>query len=131
MAMHLRTRPLRNSLATVTPVHASPSTAAADALFETAVPFFSFTRTAEGSSLTTGLGLIATLFPPSERHMVICSNELGMAGDDDSGWRHLQSGAPSPVNPTMKCLQIDLQRFGLGESRVLRGWNTVDPYFLG
>jgi hypothetical protein len=78
-----------------------------------AVGFFSFTRTAEGSSLTTDVSLLASLFPPDERHMVICSGELdaferlttdteGDETDEDSGG-------------ILKCLQIDLRRFGLGE----------------
>ena len=131
-AVH-RTRPLLTPLTTVTgPVSASRIGAAAEVMSEKAVPFFSFTRTAEGSSLTTGVGLITTLFPPSERHMVICSNELGMTGDDDLARRHLQGSASSPMTSTMKCLQIDLQRFGLGEPRVSRcGWNSADPHVVG
>ncbi|EKM59283.1 uncharacterized protein PHACADRAFT_249670 [Phanerochaete carnosa HHB-10118-sp] len=88
------------------------------------VPFFSFTRTPEGSSLTAPVSLLAALFPASERYMVICSSELDM----------LDSRAASPVTPsadaseiddddmsealpepegTLKCLQIDLRRYGL------------------
>lgn len=90
------------------------------------VPFFSFTRTPEGSSLTAPVGLLASLFPAGERHMVICSGELDL----------LDSRAGSPYDEgeridgvelsddtfdlpetegTLKCLQIDLRKFGLGE----------------
>lgn len=86
------------------------------------VPFFSFTRTAEGSSLTAPVELLAALFPPSERHMVICSDELDVLDsravsptadpgaeedeeDDDEGAREAQG--------PMRCLQIDLRKFGL------------------
>ncbi|THG96278.1 hypothetical protein EW026_g5527 [Hermanssonia centrifuga] len=89
------------------------------------VPFFSFTRTLEGSSLTGPVALLASLFPPNERHMVMCSGELDV----------LDSRAASPTNHardvvedqdyasgdeqvepqgTSKCLQIDLRKFGLG-----------------
>ncbi|KAF9813561.1 hypothetical protein IEO21_05493 [Rhodonia placenta] len=88
------------------------------------VPFFSFTRTAEGSSLTAPVELLAALFPPSERHMVICSDELDVLDsravsptadpgaeedeeDDDEGAREAQG--------PMRCLQIDLRKFGLGQ----------------
>jgi len=84
------------------------------------VPFFSFTRTPEGSSLTTDVSLLATLFPPLERHMVICSGELDAAdnrniqgiessSDDEGDEDHLDAQG------TLKCLQIDLRRFGLGK----------------
>ncbi|KAG5648852.1 hypothetical protein DXG03_000201 [Asterophora parasitica] len=43
------------------------------------VPFFSYTRTAEGSSLTADVYVLAALFPPPERHMIICSGELDAA----------------------------------------------------
>lgn len=43
------------------------------------IPFFSFTRTAEGSSLTADVNVLAALFPPKERHMVICGGELDAA----------------------------------------------------
>ncbi|KAF8897818.1 hypothetical protein BD779DRAFT_1492598 [Infundibulicybe gibba] len=64
---------------------------------EFAVPFFTFTRTIEGSSLTTDATLLAALFPPHERHMVICNE------DESEGIDH---------ETTLKCLQIDLRRFG-------------------
>lgn len=102
------------------------------------VPFFSFTRTAEGSSLTTDLGVLSALFGLDERHMVICSGTLLDAGDeinaraaveeqfgasararrqvfdldDDDIFEMEEEQEPAPG--TMKCLQIDLQKFGLG-----------------
>ena len=80
---------------------------------QSVVGFFSFTRTAEGSSLTTDVSLLASLFPPDERHMVICSGELDAverpATDSDGEESDDNSGG------ILKCLQIDLRRFGLGE----------------
>lgn len=76
---------------------------------ESQVPFFSFTRTAEGSSLTTDVRLLATLFPPHERHMVICGAELDVADDDSEDELSDLHGS------TLKCLQVDLRQFGLGE----------------
>lgn len=79
------------------------------------VLFFSFTRTQEGSSLTADVHVLATLFPPNERHMVMCSGELDAAdasinpadsSDDDE-----DCDTPSP----RKCLQLDLRRFGLSK----------------
>ena len=98
------------------------------------VPFFSFTRTPEGSSLVAPVDVLASLFPPSERHMVICSGELDV----------LDSRAGSPIDieaedlydleessdqtfvlpeteGTLRCLQIDLRKFGLGKSHFLPG----------
>ena len=91
------------------------------------VSFFSFTRTAEGSSLTTDVRLLASLFPPPERHMLIGRDELLEAADrlaipdkhleldpdllytEDSEYiRSAEAGA-------LKCLQIDLHNFGLGK----------------
>lgn len=90
----------------------------ADEGMRATVPFFSFTRTQEGTSLTTDVSLLATLFPPNERHMMICAGELdaleeqSSSADSDSEEEEdtLSSGG------TLKCLQIDLRRFGLGTS---------------
>jgi hypothetical protein len=93
-------------------VHKSSSAAAK---LDSRVPFFSFTRTPEGSSLTADVHLLATLFPPHERHMVISSGELEAAdsqlegGNESYEHDNLFSGSNS-----LKCLQIDLRRFGLG-----------------
>ena len=92
------------------------------------VPFFSFTRTPEGSSLTAPVNMLASLFPASERHMVICSGELdvldsraasptGEEGEDGEEARG-RGGFESEEQGTLKCLQIDLRKFGLGEWRV-------------
>lgn len=82
------------------------------------VPFFSFTRTPEGSSLTADVHLLATLFPPHERHMVICSGELDAAdfrleGGEFSDECDEVDDFSSRSN-SLKCLQIDLRLFGLG-----------------
>lgn len=85
------------------------------------VPFFSFTRTPEGSSLTTDVTLLATLFPPHERHMVICGGELDAVDDrinngaESCSAEEGKEQGPDSQGCTLKCLQIDLRRFGLGE----------------
>lgn len=83
------------------------------------VPFFSFTRTSEGSSLTTDVSILAALFSPGERHMLICAGELDAldahAADADSDSDQDQNSDALLEGGTLKCLQIDLRRFGLGE----------------
>lgn len=83
------------------------------------VPFFSFTRTSEGSSLTTDVSILANLFPPGERHMLICAGELDAldahAPKSDSDSDQDQNSDVLSESGTLKCLQIDLRRFGLGE----------------
>jgi hypothetical protein len=86
------------------------------------LPFFSFTRTPEGTSLTTDVDILTALFPPSEREMVMGSGELDRADgrlnaplssldvDDDDASD--EDGARS----TLKCLQVDLRKYGLGEN---------------
>ena len=107
--------PLPHSVSPFPEVHESSSAAAK---VDSRVPFFSFTRTPEGSSLTADVHLLATLFPPHERHMVISSGELeaadsqlegGNSSDESDEFDNLFSGSDS-----LKCLQIDLRRFGLG-----------------
>jgi hypothetical protein len=80
------------------------------------VNFFSFTRTSEGSSLTTDVSLLAALFPPNERHMVICSGELDAV--DSSDTEVIAAEDDEHSSGILKCLQIDLRRFGLGEPRL-------------
>ncbi|PFH51296.1 hypothetical protein AMATHDRAFT_142951 [Amanita thiersii Skay4041] len=98
------------------------STSLSPKQMKTRVPFFSFTRTAEGSSLTTDVYLLATLFPPHERHMVICGGELDAIDDrliasqeysDDEVDNGVSSDSQGNI---LKCLQIDLRQFGLGQS---------------
>ncbi|KAJ7904767.1 hypothetical protein B0H14DRAFT_3103476 [Mycena olivaceomarginata] len=72
------------------------------------IPFFSFTRTPEGSSLTTGARVLAALFPPSERHMVICGTELdGADREAEAAAVHAHSPTSSfssmPSSPIMDC----------------------------
>jgi len=77
------------------------------------VSFFSFTRTEEGSSLTTDVSIVSSLFPPNERHMLICAGDLSDS-EEDSG-----RDDPSPqLTAPLKCLQIDLRKFGLGTAHV-------------
>lgn len=85
------------------------------------IPFFSYTRTAEGSSLTADVYILAALFPPPERHMIICSGELD-AADNRLNESHPLDDFLDDEETTdsegsiLSCLQIDLQRFGLGAS---------------
>jgi hypothetical protein len=79
---------------------------------QSAVGFFSFTRTSEGSSLTTDVSLLASLFPPDERHMVICSGELDSV--ENAADVEVDDDDDENSEGILKCLQIDLRRFGLG-----------------
>lgn len=140
-------RPRLSKISTVHHVHSNPSPSEEDGhasrsrthsssrLAETQalrVPFFSFTRTSEGSSLTTDIRVLSALFAPEERHMVICSGNLLDAGDElnaralaEEELGELDERRPmfdldseeldeDAVSGPMKCLQIDLQKFGLG-----------------
>ncbi|KAF5363471.1 hypothetical protein D9756_000171 [Leucocoprinus leucothites] len=101
------------------------------------VPFFSFTRTQEGSSLTADVKTLAALFPPEERHLLVCCNSLDFGsslsdseeedegvdnefveGMDDLHLRDevddLEDAGDDMSIGELKCLQIDLRRFGLG-----------------
>ncbi|KAK7060389.1 hypothetical protein VNI00_001154 [Paramarasmius palmivorus] len=97
------------------------------------VPFFSFTRTPEGSSLTTDAELLATLFPPNERYMVICGGELDavderlvngheegeLIEEDD------EQSNPGGGSSMLKCLQIDLRKFGLDKYGLVNRFSRV------
>lgn len=92
------------------------------------VPFFSFTRTQEGSSLTADVKTLAALFPPEERHLLVCCGSLELGTHSDEGCVFMNdeddlvddgSGGDDDGDLSigeLKCLQIDLRRFGLGES---------------
>ncbi|KAF8915349.1 hypothetical protein CPB85DRAFT_1387826 [Mucidula mucida] len=89
------------------------------------IPFFSFTRTAEGSSLTTDVRVLAALFPETERHMVICGGELDfldqsahMTPEDDDDSEEEETGM-------LRCLQIDLRRFGLDKHGLVNRFSRV------
>lgn len=62
---------------------------------EHTIPFFSFTRTPEGSSLTAGARVLAALFPRSERHMVICGSELDAADREAEAIAAMHAHSPS------------------------------------
>ncbi|CCM00678.1 uncharacterized protein FIBRA_02717 [Fibroporia radiculosa] len=104
-------------------VSASSSTSStAGTSYPPLVPFFSFTRTSEGSSLTAPVSLLAALFPPNERDMVICSDELDILdsreGSPDADLadeeRELEEvDGEREAQGTLRCLQIDLRKFGL------------------
>ncbi|KAJ7232206.1 hypothetical protein B0H12DRAFT_1239696 [Mycena haematopus] len=72
------------------------------------IPFFSFTRTPEGSSLTTSARTLAALFPRSERYMVICGTELDAADREaEAAAMHAHSPSASssfsmPSSPIME-----------------------------
>ncbi|KAF9006601.1 hypothetical protein BDQ17DRAFT_1352034 [Cyathus striatus] len=93
------------------------------------VPFFSFTRTQEGSSLTADVDVLAALFPQHERHMVICSGELDAADervkDFDSSDDYDDNDDATINNSTLKCLQIDLRRFGLDKHGLVNRFSRV------
>ena len=69
--------------------------------------------------MTADVHLLATLFPPHERHMVISSGELEAAdsqleGENISDDESDESDDLFSGSDSLKCLQIDLRRFGLG-----------------
>lgn len=86
------------------------------------VPFFTFTRTQEGSSLTADVKTLAALFQPEERHLLVCCSSLEFKSSLNEGEQdELISGMDELHMPEeclnigeLKCLQIDLRRFGLG-----------------
>ncbi|KAG9317365.1 hypothetical protein JVU11DRAFT_1564 [Chiua virens] len=93
------------------------------------VPFFSFTRTSEGSSLTTDVTLLAALFPPGERHMLICAGELDTldvhVDNSDSDSDQDQDSDALSEGGTLKCLQIDLRRFGLDKHGLVSRYSRI------
>ncbi|KXN92286.1 hypothetical protein AN958_08517 [Leucoagaricus sp. SymC.cos] len=137
------------------------------------VPFFSFTRTQEGSSLTADVKTLAALFLPEERHLLVCCNSLefgGGSGDANGGWNmdegvfdddddeetvadglvnvmddlHLSrrggttggygnstggeeedGGVDDMSIGELKCLQIDLRRFGLDKYGLVNKFSRV------
>ncbi|EIW82292.1 hypothetical protein CONPUDRAFT_123058 [Coniophora puteana RWD-64-598 SS2] len=91
------------------------------------VPFFSFTRTSEGTSLTTDVTLLASLFPPSERHMVACSGGLDALDARNSLLESDESEEDDLLaqGGTLKCLQIDLRRFGLDKHGLVNRFSRV------
>ncbi|EKM79868.1 hypothetical protein AGABI1DRAFT_106212 [Agaricus bisporus var. burnettii JB137-S8] len=86
------------------------------------VPFFSFIRTQEGSSLTTDVKVLSTLFPPEQRHLLVCGGSLelgvkldegyGVGSDEGDEISDDDDGADMSIGE-LKCLQVDLRRFGL------------------
>ncbi|KAG6842048.1 hypothetical protein C0991_003574 [Blastosporella zonata] len=96
------------------------------------IPFFSYTRTAEGSSLTADVFVLAALFPPPERHMIICSGELDAADARLNGSIPLgdmlddeDAGSNDSTGSILTCLQIDLQRFGLDKYGLVNRFSKV------
>ncbi|KZV65792.1 hypothetical protein PENSPDRAFT_689534 [Peniophora sp. CONT] len=89
------------------------------------VPFFSITRTDEGTSLIAPTATIAALFPASDRHMVIRGNDLdeldagGVPEADDRDAIEEARGGP------MRCLQIDLRQFGLDKHGLVNRYSRV------
>lgn len=85
------------------------------------IPFFTFTRTQEGSSLTADVKTLAALFQPEDRHLLVCCSSLEFRCSPSEGVDELISGMDQLHMPEeslnigeLKCLQIDLRRFGLG-----------------
>lgn len=89
---------------------------------DTSPSFFSFTRTAEGSSLTTSRRHIAALFPESERHMIICGEELNF-GDEKGGVEF--SDYDSSDLAVMRCLQLDIQQFGADRHGIISNCSRI------
>jgi hypothetical protein len=114
------------------------------------VPFFSFTRTMEGCSLTTNVRLLAALFPPHERHVIMCSGQLEKVvfRDDDDGLQegddeisegeqdgqcekigqsraNVDEGDDSFDSSNLRCLQIDLSMFGLEKHGLINKFSRV------
>ncbi|KAK7054260.1 ACT-7 domain-containing protein [Favolaschia claudopus] len=81
-----------------TPNNTSPLEVEQARAMEYTIPFFSFTRTPEGSSLTTGARVLAALFPPSERHMVICGSELDAADREAEAFNSRSLSASSSLS---------------------------------
>ncbi|KAG0709874.1 hypothetical protein DFH29DRAFT_18343 [Suillus ampliporus] len=91
-----------------------------------AVPFFSFTRTQEGTSLTTDVSLLAALFPPNERHMMICAGELdALDAQSSSTDSDSEEDEDTLSSGGLKCLQIDLRRFGLDKHGLVNRFSRV------
>ncbi|OAX44030.1 hypothetical protein K503DRAFT_679751 [Rhizopogon vinicolor AM-OR11-026] len=98
----------------------------ADEGMRATVPFFSFTRTQEGTSLTTDVSLLAALFPPNERHMMICAGELDTLEQNSSADSDSEEEEDTPSSGgTLKCLQIDLRRFGLDKHGLVNRFSRV------
>ncbi|KAL1739220.1 hypothetical protein HDZ31DRAFT_49730, partial [Schizophyllum fasciatum] len=89
------------------------------------VPFFSFTRSPEGSSLTAGSDLLAALFPPAERHMVLCGGELDAADSRAAGQVLLEEDNDADDSACLNCLQIDLRRFGLDKHGIINRYSRI------
>ncbi|KAK7470369.1 hypothetical protein VKT23_001796 [Stygiomarasmius scandens] len=118
------------------------------------VPFFSLTRTNEGSSLTTDAELLAALFPPSDRYMIICGGELEAADgriartrqkerdrwtiasleeevdgdvnvDDETPYSEEDEAEDDTQENILSCLQIDLRKFGLDKHGLVNRFSRV------
>lgn len=116
--------------AAVSPISRSPRSST-DSNNGSQAPFFSYTRTSEGSSLTADVYILATLFPPHERHMVICSGELDAAdhrlanGTESDDEDENQEEGTFYLGNALKCLQIDLRRFGLDKYGLVNRFSRV------
>ncbi|KAK1228440.1 hypothetical protein PQX77_008503 [Marasmius sp. AFHP31] len=97
------------------------------------VPFFSITRTPEGSSLTTDAELLAMLFPAKDRYMVICGGELEAADqrivegrDSREDVEESDDDLDQSLGSSMlKCLQLDLRKFGLDKHGLVNRFSRV------
>ncbi|KAF9441689.1 hypothetical protein P691DRAFT_799153 [Macrolepiota fuliginosa MF-IS2] len=93
-----------------------------------------FTRTMEGSSLTADVKTLAALFPPEERHLLVCCGDLDFDSDLDEGCSGYGSGEEDHEEDVddcdvsigdLKCLQIDLRRFGLDKYGLVNKFSRV------
>lgn len=84
-----------------------------------ALPFFSFTRTQDGTSLTTDTRSLAVLFPLEERHLLQCSDELVQMDREIQKKKvgvSVHEEEEEGSSATFSCLEVDLREFQLGES---------------
>ncbi|KAF9077004.1 hypothetical protein BDP27DRAFT_1379868 [Rhodocollybia butyracea] len=123
----------------------SRSTSGSGSAITHRIPFFNITRTLEGTSFTTDVEILARLFPPRERYMVVCGGELDAADeqiarqeeeefcsdgpDDDSLGRDAETSRERPdldgESGLLKCLQIDLRNFGLDKHGLVNRFSRV------
>ncbi|KAF9444573.1 hypothetical protein P691DRAFT_786496 [Macrolepiota fuliginosa MF-IS2] len=80
------------------------------------IPPLSFTRTMGGLSLIPDVKTLAALFPPEERHLLVCCRDLDLDSDLDEGCFGYGSSEEDHEEDADDCDVIigDLRRFGLG-----------------
>lgn len=116
----------RRSNAPQSPLDGPGRNASHDPLHKRHVAFWSFTRTLEGVSLTSDVTLLTALFPPEQRHMVSCSGELDALDAANGDLSQMEDDDDIDGESNMlRCLQIDLQRFGLDKHGLVNRFSRV------